>query len=159
MTDPLTQSLPARIWLQVNTYGDPEDRSEPVSEANWGALTWCSESIGGQEVTYVREDLADGFLLLSLLADIRAAAGDREGRLMQAELVEHIRKLKARADEADALAADVATLGQGLRRVVLAIAHAASDPLYAESYAETSRLLELMGPKIDAARAAREVQP
>jgi hypothetical protein len=155
MTDPLTLSLPQRIWLQVNTDGDPEDRSEPVSEANWGDLTWHHDSIGGQEVTYVREDLADGFLLLSLLADIRAAAGDGDGRLMQPDLVEHIRQLKARADEAAALAADVATLGQGLRRLVLAIAHAASDPLYAESYTETSRLLETMGPKIDAARTAR----
>jgi hypothetical protein len=105
MTDPLTQSLPQRIWLQVNTDGDAEDRSEPLSEANWGDLTWCHDSIGGQEVGYVREDLADGFLLLSLLADIRAAAGDREGRLMQAELVEHIRQLKARADEAEKLRA------------------------------------------------------
>jgi hypothetical protein len=58
--------------------------------------------------------------------------------------------------EAEALRADVITMGDGLRRLVLAIAHAASDPLYAESYAETSRLLEVMGPKIDAARAARE---
>jgi hypothetical protein len=41
--------------------------------------------------------------LLGLLADIRTAAGDREGRLMQAELVEHIRGLKARADQAEQL--------------------------------------------------------
>jgi len=54
--------------------------------------------------------------------------------------------------ENEALLADVATLGNGLRRLVLAIAHAASDPLYAASYAETSRLLEVMGPKIDAVR-------
>jgi hypothetical protein len=110
MTDPLTLSLPQRIWLQVNPEGDPEDRSQPVSEANWGDLTWCYDSIGGQEVAYVREDLADGFLLLGLLADIRAAAGDSEGRLMQPELVEHIRKLKAQADEADALRGRIAEL-------------------------------------------------
>jgi chromosome segregation ATPase len=50
----------------------------------------------------------DEYTLLGLLADIRAAAGDREGRLMQPELVEHIRGLKARADEADRLRAEVA---------------------------------------------------
>lgn len=37
---------------------------------------------------------AQNISLLSLLADIRAAAGDPSGRLMQDELVEHIRKLK-----------------------------------------------------------------
>ena len=41
--------------------------------------------------------------LLGLLADIRAAAGDRQGRLTQPELVEHIRGLKARADQAEQL--------------------------------------------------------
>lgn len=45
----------------------------------------------------------DEYTLLGLLADIRAAAGDRDGRLMQPELVEHIRGLKARADEAEQL--------------------------------------------------------
>lgn len=59
-----------------------------------------------------------------------------------------IAKLRA---EKDALASDLALLGQGLRRVVLAIAHAAKDPLYAEAYKETSRLLADLGPKIDAA--------
>lgn len=45
--------------------------------------------------------------LLGLLADIRAAAGDRKGRLMQPELVEHIRTLKARADQAEQLRAEI----------------------------------------------------
>lgn len=49
----------------------------------------------------------DEYTLLGLLADIRAAAGDREGRLMQAELVEHIRGLKARADQAEQLRAEM----------------------------------------------------
>lgn len=44
---------------------------------------------------------------LDFIADIRAAAGDREGRLMQAELVEHIRGLKARADQAEQLRAEM----------------------------------------------------
>lgn len=36
--------------------------------------------------------------LLRLVADIRAAVGDPIGRLMQDELVEHCRKLKADSD-------------------------------------------------------------
>ena len=116
---------------------------------------------------------ADEYSLLGLLADIRAAAGDPQGRLMQPELVEHIRAMKARADEFDtarsawlaaqavnqrtigrlqaeidrlraeveAMRSDVITLGDGLRNLVLALAHAASDPLYAESYQQASQLL------------------
>lgn len=61
----------------------------------------------------------DEHTLLGLLADIRAAAGDREGRLMQAELVEHIRGLKARADQAEQLAARVAELEQYEDMVIL----------------------------------------
>lgn len=49
----------------------------------------------------------DEHTLLGLLADIRAAAGDPQGRLMQAELVEHIRTLKARVDQAEHLRAEV----------------------------------------------------
>lgn len=47
---------------------------------------------------------ADEYTLLGLLADIRAAAGDPQGRLMQADLVEHIRELKVAADSAALLA-------------------------------------------------------
>lgn len=36
--------------------------------------------------------------LLNLLAEIRAAVGDPEGRLMQDELVEHCRALRAERD-------------------------------------------------------------
>lgn len=36
--------------------------------------------------------------LLRLLADIRSAAGDQSGRLMQDELVEHIRNMRRDAD-------------------------------------------------------------
>lgn len=36
--------------------------------------------------------------LFRLLADIRAAAGDQSGRLMQDELVEHIRNMRRDAD-------------------------------------------------------------
>lgn len=44
-----------------------------------------------QEIAGLREQNAS---LLRLIADIRAAAGDPNGRLMQDELVENIRKLK-----------------------------------------------------------------
>lgn len=54
----------------------------------------------------------DEYTLLGLLADIRSAAGDREGRLMQPELVEHVRKLKADADGA-------ALLGQASAQVMI----------------------------------------
>ncbi len=60
--------------------------------------------------------------LLGLLADIRAAAGDREGRLMQAELVEHIRTLKLRADQADTLSTKVTEL-EALRSEAAQLSH------------------------------------
>lgn len=41
----------------------------------------------------------DTIYLLNLLADIREAAGDPEGKLMQDELVEHIRRLREKAEE------------------------------------------------------------
>ena len=37
----------------------------------------------------------DDLALLSLLADIRKAAGDAEGKLMQSDLVAHIASLRA----------------------------------------------------------------
>lgn len=41
----------------------------------------------------------DTVYLLNLLSEIRAAAGDPEGNLMQDELVEHIEKLKNNSDK------------------------------------------------------------
>lgn len=41
--------------------------------------------------------------ILLLLADIRSAAGDSEGRLMQADLIEHIAKLAKKAEMYDNL--------------------------------------------------------
>lgn len=52
----LDRTAPERIWLQVDTDGDPEDRSDTFPRN--GEQTWCEESIGGQEVEYVRADLA-----------------------------------------------------------------------------------------------------
>ena len=51
-------SAPERIWLQVDTDGDNDDRSEPISRESWDELTWHYEPIGGQEVEYVRADLS-----------------------------------------------------------------------------------------------------
>ena len=54
----LDRSAPPKVWLQVDTDGDDEDRSEPIPRENWSDLTWCYEPIGGQEVVYIRADLA-----------------------------------------------------------------------------------------------------
>lgn len=54
----LDASAPERIWLQVDTDGDNDDRSEPIPRESWDELTWHYEPIGGQEVEYVRVDLA-----------------------------------------------------------------------------------------------------
>ena len=58
MGDALTLSAPPQVWLQIDTDGDAEDRSETIRRENWGDLTWHHESIGGQEVVYIRHDLA-----------------------------------------------------------------------------------------------------
>lgn len=55
---PLDASMPERIWLQIDTEGDPNDRAEPF-RGHISDLTWCAESIGGLEVEYVRKDLLD----------------------------------------------------------------------------------------------------
>lgn len=94
----------------------------------------------------------DEYTLLGLLADIRAAAGDREGRLMQPELVEHIRGLKANADgaallgqasaqvmiERDRLRADKRALLQGSQEQASEISR-----LRAEVEAKDARIAEL----------------
>lgn len=46
---------PERIWLQINADGSPEDTGYPSDHEG---VTWCWHSIGGQEVEYVRADLA-----------------------------------------------------------------------------------------------------
>lgn len=51
-------TAPPRVWLQIDTDGDNTDRSEAIPREAWPDLTWCYESIGGQEVQYVRADLA-----------------------------------------------------------------------------------------------------
>lgn len=51
MTDNLTATAPERIWLQVNPEAAPDDQPFPKDTEG---VTWCSHSIGGQEVEYVR---------------------------------------------------------------------------------------------------------
>jgi len=51
-------TAPPSVWLQIDADGDPEDRSQPVPRGEWVNLTWHYESIGGQEVVYIREDIA-----------------------------------------------------------------------------------------------------
>lgn len=74
--------------------------------------TECSDCGGTncQEVEYEEQheeletDLDVSTSLLSLLADIRAAVGDPNGKLMQDELVEHCRRVTDAARRADRLA-------------------------------------------------------
>jgi hypothetical protein len=54
----MDRSAPERVWLQVDTDGNPEDRSEVIRRENWTDLTWHYEPIGGQEVEYIRTDLS-----------------------------------------------------------------------------------------------------
>lgn len=56
MPDTLTATAPEHIWLQIDTYGDPNNRSTPFPQD--GDVTWCRDSVGGVEVEYVRADLA-----------------------------------------------------------------------------------------------------
>lgn len=58
LVGPLDISAPERVWLQVDTDGDPEDRTQAMPRDCWMDLTWHYESIGGQEVVYIREDIA-----------------------------------------------------------------------------------------------------
>ena len=56
----LDRTAPERIWLQVDTNGDNNDRDEPWSGDD---ASWCAESIGGLEIQYVRADLLHAHLL------------------------------------------------------------------------------------------------
>src|SRR3990167_2187833 len=53
---PLDHSAPAKIWLQVDPNASPEERSKAL--AGGADVTWCRNSQGGLEVSYVRADLA-----------------------------------------------------------------------------------------------------
>lgn len=66
----------------------PKEKGERIKE--------CVNACAGMEdpEKEIADLRAQNTSLFRLLADIRAAAGDPSGRLMQDELVEHIRKLK-----------------------------------------------------------------
>lgn len=53
----MDRTAPPRVWLQVDTEGDPEDRSEAIPEDVWMDMSWHYSPIGGQEIEYVRSDL------------------------------------------------------------------------------------------------------
>lgn len=55
MTNQLTITAPERIWLQVNPEAVSEN-DEPFPSDHEG-ITWCQDSVGGDEVEYVRADL------------------------------------------------------------------------------------------------------
>lgn len=53
---PIDLSAPAQIWLQVDPDASPLDRTKPFPSGS--DVTWCRDSQGGLEVSYVRQDLA-----------------------------------------------------------------------------------------------------
>ena len=77
----LDKSAPAVIWLQIDTTGDNDDRSEPWPGTD--GVTWQDESIGGQEIQYVRADL-----YRDMAARLEAAERDNEKNI--AYLKEHV---------------------------------------------------------------------
>ena len=129
--DALTESAPERVWLQVDTDGDPDDRSALLPREAWDGLSWCWESIGGQEVTYIREDLH-----ASALAQARAERDE------------------ARAEErdADALIQRQAALLTGVVNALKGPpppdtlwSHHDAPELAAQARAERDRLREVLG--------------
>jgi len=74
--DVLTESLPTHVWIQVDVDGDADDRSEAVNRQDWMELSWHYESIGGQEVEYVRTDLVAGLIEAASRLDARGFFDD-----------------------------------------------------------------------------------
>jgi hypothetical protein len=54
----LDKTAPDRIWLQIDTGGDRDDREESWIAGMDDGVSWCADSIGGLEIQYVRADLA-----------------------------------------------------------------------------------------------------
>lgn len=52
----LDRTAPERVWLQLDTDGDNQQRDE--TWAGRDGVTWCDESIGGLEIQYIRADLS-----------------------------------------------------------------------------------------------------
>lgn len=51
----LDRTAPERVWLQIDTDGDNDQRDEQWCGPD--GITWQDESIGGLEVQYIRADL------------------------------------------------------------------------------------------------------
>lgn len=69
---------PESIYLQVDVDGDPEDRSEKFPNFPDYEVTWCTDSQGGQEIRYVRSDIAAAEIdrLRGVLAECRGTLSD-----------------------------------------------------------------------------------
>lgn len=65
MTNTTTKTAPERIWLQVDcdatisADGAIDGQDEPFSD---DGVSWCSISVGGLEIEYIRADLVDNAL-------------------------------------------------------------------------------------------------
>lgn len=70
----LDRTAPARVWLQIDTVADNDERDDPWPGAEH--VTWQDESIGGLEIEYVRADLA-----ATPASAWRPIAGAPEGKL------------------------------------------------------------------------------
>ena len=55
--DVLTSTAPEKIWIQVDPAGDANNRSEEFPSTPTDNMTWCADSVGGQEVEYRRADI------------------------------------------------------------------------------------------------------
>jgi hypothetical protein len=83
--------------MPTDTHCRDEDMVKRVAIAISGAPFPSARSMEKARAA-IQISIAENFGLLSLLYDIRIAAGDKDGRLMQDELVAHIASLRADAE-------------------------------------------------------------
>lgn len=96
MEDVTTETAPEKIWLQIDTDADSEDRDESFP-TDFEGVTWHSGPIGGVEVEYVRADLVRDAIDLdtSLMArveqkwDLVAALRDEFDQRLKQILIPH----------------------------------------------------------------------
>ncbi len=73
----LTETAPARIWLQIDPQGAPVDCAERFpSDAS--EVTWCADDVGGVQVEYVRADLASAAQPPALTGDLAEPRDDSD---------------------------------------------------------------------------------
>lgn len=100
----LDRTAPEVIYLQVDTAGDNDDRSEPWTGHMDENVSWCAEPIGGLEIQYVRADLiaqpkpeqakpeqatGDGVTVESILSIVDGVISDHAGDDLDDEDVRH----------------------------------------------------------------------